>query len=74
MGLIKLAPENIHLKTCPACFSPSTECIMSSLHPKLLSGLLKVSSCHNTWFNPYEGRWQAPIASANLYLRIVSGI
>ena len=26
-------------------------------------GLLKVSSCSNSWFNPCRGRWQVPICS-----------
>ena len=29
-------------------------------------GVLKVSSCSSTWFNPCRGRWQVPLASANL--------
>ena len=37
-GFIKSAPENTCLKTCPASFSPSTECLVSAVHPELLSG------------------------------------
>ena len=35
-------------------------------HPELLQGVLKVSSCISTWFNPCGGRWWAPRACANL--------
>ena len=38
IGFIKSAPENTYLKTCSANFSLSTECLISVLHPKLLSG------------------------------------
>ena len=31
-------------------------------------GVLKVSSCSSTWFNPCRGRWQVPMESANLWL------
>ena len=37
IGLIKSAPENIYLKTCPSSFSQSTEYLISALHPELLS-------------------------------------
>ena len=36
--LIKLAPEHKYLKTCPASFSQSTECLIPDLHPEPLSG------------------------------------
>ena len=26
-------------------------------------GVLKISSCGSTWFNPYRGRWQRPLCS-----------
>ena len=44
---------------------PST---ISALRPELLSWGLKVSSCSGAWFNPCRGRWQAPMARANLWL------
>ena len=31
-------------------------------------GVLKISSCSSAWFNPRRGRWQVPMASANLLL------
>ena len=49
-------------------FSRSTECLISALHSELLQGLLKVSSCSSTWFNPCRGRGQALMASASLWL------
>ena len=63
IGLIKSPAENTYVKTCSAS-SPtpqSTEGLISHLHPELLSGGLKVSSCSSTWFNPC--RWQVPICS-----------
>ena len=38
IGLMKSAPENICLKTCPASSSPEHRCLVSALHPELLSG------------------------------------
>ena len=29
-------------------------------------GVLKISCCSSTWFNPCRGRWQVPTANANL--------
>ena len=37
--------EKIYLKACFASFSQSTEHLILDLHPELLSGPLKVSSC-----------------------------
>ena len=51
-GLIKLAPENIYLEMCPVSSpTPSTECLITALHPELLSGLSKINS---TCFYPVE--------------------
>ena len=47
-------------------FPSSTEFLISSLHPELLSGVLKISSCSSTWINPYRWRWQGPMAGANV--------
>ena len=54
----KTAPENIYLKTCPASFSKSTECLISALYPNSFQRLLKISSYTSIWFNPCRGRWQ----------------
>ena len=40
-GLIKSSPENIYLKAYSPSFSQSTECLISDLHPELLSGCVE---------------------------------
>ena len=45
-----------------------TEYLITVLHPELFQWVLEVSSCSSTWFNPCRSRWQAPMASANLWL------
>ena len=52
------------LKTCSTSFPRAQR---ASLHPEL-SGVLKVNSCNSTGFNLCRGRWQMPLASANLQL------
>ena len=52
-------------------FTTSATCeewLISALQAELLQRLLKVSSGSSTWFNPCRGGWQAPTASANLWL------
>ena len=44
-------------------FSQSTECLVSDLHPELLSGMLKVSSLQWSWCNLCRGSWQVPTPS-----------
>ena len=70
-GLIK-SFENIYLKACSIsfcfcfCFFPqSTECLIPDLHPKVLSGVLKVSSCSASCFNPCRGKLQMPVCSCH---------
>ena len=46
----------------------STGCLISTLYPELHQGILEVSSYSSTRFNPHRGRWQGPMASANLWL------
>ena len=60
---LKPAPENMYLKTCPASFprAQSASFLLSSLNS--FPGVLKVSSCRSTWFNPCRGRRQVPIYS-----------
>ena len=53
------------LKTYPTSFSPKHGCLTSLLYPEL-SGVLKISSYSRARLNPYRGRWQALVASANL--------
>jgi len=38
LGSQKSPPENVNLKSCPAHFSQSTECLISDPHPELFSG------------------------------------
>ena len=57
-----------YLKTCSARFSQSPECLISAVHPELLWGMLEVSSCSITGFNPCRNRWEASTARANLCL------
>ena len=42
--------------------------LISALHPELFQKVLKVSSYSCTQFTRCRGRWQAPTASANLWL------
>ena len=42
--------------------------LTSALQAELLQRVLKVSSCSNTWFTLCRGEWQAPTASASLWL------
>ena len=70
-GLIK-SFENIYLKACSIsfcfcfCFFPqSTECLIPDLHPEVLSGVLKVSSCSGSCFNPCRGKLQMPVCSCH---------
>lgn len=37
MGLVKLSPENIYLKTCSPSSSQSTEYLFPNLYPELRS-------------------------------------
>ena len=68
----KKSPENIWLSEDLSCqFSLITECLISGLHSKLLQGVLEVSNCSSPWFNPCRARWQAPMASANLWLTLL---
>ena len=46
IGLMKSAPENICLKTCPASSSPEHRCLVSALHPELLSGGVEGQQLH----------------------------
>ena len=46
----------------------STGCLISTLYPELHQGILEISSYSSTRFNPHRGRWQGPMASANLWL------
>ena len=52
------------LKTCSTSFPRAQS---ASLHPEF-SRVLKVNSCNSTGFNLCRGRWQMPLASANLQL------
>ena len=63
-GLIKyfLKISN-SLKTFPASFSKSTECLSSGLHSKFLSEGIDVTSCSSTWCIPCRGSCQVPICS-----------
>ena len=71
LGFIKFSSENIPLSEGLLCqFSQSTEYLIFALNLKFLPGVLKVSSCRGTWFNPRRGRWQALTTIANLWLTI----
>ena len=65
LGLIK-SPEKIYLKACSASFSQSTECLILDLHPELLSGPLKVSSCsgHDIIAVNVDGKCQSSVGRA----------
>ena len=56
-----------YLKTCPVSFL-GVQCFISAVHTELLWGVLEVSSCSSTWFNPCRDRWEAPTGRANLWL------
>ena len=77
IGLIKSAPKNIQLSEDLFCqFFQSTECLIPNFRPDLpaqhTTAVLRFSSYSSTWFNPWRGGWQAPLASANLKLTSVS--
>ena len=65
IGLIKSAPENILTIWRPVLpvflRAPGASFLISTLNS--FQGVLKVSSCSGTWFNPCRGRWQVPICS-----------
>ena len=41
-------------------------CLPSTLNS--FQGMLKISNCISTWFNPCRARWRDPMANANLWL------
>lgn len=60
--------------TCPQSPSPTAQTAWFLLSTfNFFPWTLKVSSCDSTWFNPSRGRWQVPLASANLQLTMPSG-
>ena len=61
----KISSHEYLFEDLPCQFSQNTECLVSALHSGLLQGVLEVSSCSSTWFNPGRGGWQVPEASAN---------
>ena len=65
-GLIK-SPEKMYLKACSVSFSQSTECLTLDLHPELLSGLLKLSSCsgHDIITVDVDGKCQSSVGRAH---------
>ena len=62
LGLSKSSPENVCLKICPASF-PRAQSVSWS-QPEIFQGMLKVSSCSGSWFNPCRGSRQVPIQLA----------
>ena len=60
----KISPKNIYPKICSASFPGEQSASFHLSTMNSFRGVLKVSN--NTRLNPYRGRWQAPMASANL--------
>ena len=71
---LKACPDSFPRAQSASCLFP----ILSSLrgccrsataasvpHPELLEGVLEVSSCSSTEFNPRRDGWQTPVASAS---------
>ena len=68
VGFIKSTPENIYLRTSLASFPPSTECLISALHPELLSGGCWKSAAaiaHDLILVEVDSKcqWQVPICN-----------
>ena len=62
-GLIKLAPENIYLKTCPASF-PQAQSASFLLSPlSAFQWVLEVSCWSSTRYNPCRSTRQVPVCS-----------
>ena len=53
-----------YVKTCSISFPGARTASRSTLNS--LQGGLRVNSCGSTGFNLHRGRWQMPLASANL--------
>ena len=45
---------------------PEHQCLLPDRHLELFQGVLKISGCRDSWFNPGRGRWQVPIFSWNV--------
>ena len=73
IGLIKISSQEyltIWRSVMPGFWEH--RCLISAVHPELRQGVLEVSNCRSTWFNPCRGRWQAPMASAKLLTWVTS--
>ena len=61
----KILKASNYLKTArsPLPPTPSTECLVSALHPKLFLGGVENHKLRSMPLNPCIGRWQVPICS-----------